>query len=258
MARSTPLKDPNSAYRQRASKRYRTIGQDVLQSLGEAQVQALMDDRRRTKRKQFRYKDLQGEDRTNMLRMVRDIAMAGGTDFEISEAFGVSQTTLTTWVAKDPEFAIAMRLPRELADDRVEKALYHRAVGYSFREEQIKIHENGNVTRVPVVKHIPPDPGAATFWLKNRRGHLWKERQEVGLDGAVDVNVKAEDPRALAMAVLDVIQQGIYTRLGPTIEHEDVAEPADQEYIPEELQAALDGMTEEERDAFFDQAGRED
>ncbi|MCY1295079.1 hypothetical protein D9M70_444010 [compost metagenome] len=35
------------------------------------------------------------------------------------------------------------------------------------------------MVRVPTVKHYPPDPGAAIFWLKNRQPELWKERVEV-------------------------------------------------------------------------------
>lgn len=250
-------KDVNAAYRKRASKRGRALGTQI--EMGENVVDAMIKDRQRLGRKQYRYRDLQGQERQEMLRLVRDCALAAMTMHEIAEHFGVTVQTLNLWMTKDPEFAIALRLPRELADDRVEKALYHRAVGYSFRTEEVRIHDDGRVTRVPTIKHVPPDVTAATFWLKNRRGHLWKEKQDIAIEGEVDVNDKAADPRALAMAVLDVIQQANYAKLGPTIDHNElvpspVASKPASAYTEEEVAA----MSAEEYDAYFELLAQEE
>ena len=61
------------------------------------------------------------------------------------------------------------------ADDRVERSLYHRAVGYSFESEKI-FHHQGEVVRVPIIEHVPPDVGAAMSWLKNRRPDKWRDK----------------------------------------------------------------------------------
>jgi hypothetical protein len=249
-------KDTNAAYRQRASKRQRTHGPRLEE--GQAVVDQLLIDRQRRGRKQYRWTDLTGHDRIEMLRMVRDCAMAAMTTHEIATYFGVSVNTLHEWIAKDPEFAIAMRLPRELADERVEKALFHRAVGYSFAAEEVKIHDDGRITRTPVIKHVPPDVTAATFWLKNRKGHLWKEKQDVAIEGNIDITQKSDDPRALAMAVLDVIQQGIYAKLPETIEHEPVTRSVDLKPLSEYTADELEALTPEQLDALYDSAGRED
>lgn len=241
----TKTVDPNAAYRKRASRRNRTIGPDALSGLALGQLDAMMTDRARAGRKQYRWTDLQGTDRQEMLRLVRDCAMAAMTPYEMAETFKVTVATLQTWIARDPEFAIAMRLCRDLADDRVEKALFHRAVGYTYAAEEVKITEDGRVHRAPVVKHVAPDVGAAMFWLKNRRPDLWREKVDVG--GGVDVNVtdKAQDPRTLAMAVLDTLQKAIYDKLPPTIEA--VAETD----APAYADADLENMSPEAIEALF-------
>ena len=61
------------------------------------------------------------------------------------------------------------------ADDRVERSLYSRAVGYSFNSEKIFCNKDGEVTRVPIVEHVPPDVTAQIFWLKNRDPARWRD-----------------------------------------------------------------------------------
>jgi hypothetical protein len=51
----------------------------------------------------------------------------------------------------------------------------HRAVGYSFNSEKIFCNKDGEVTRVPIVEHVPPDVTAQIFWLKNRDPAHWRD-----------------------------------------------------------------------------------
>lgn len=187
--------------------------------------------------KRYRYTDLRGEERIEMLRMAQACGRAAMTNFEAAQYFGVSEFTLTEWMAKDPEFALAIRVEKHLADERVERALYHRALGYAMAAEEIKITEDGVVHRAPIVKQIPPDVGAAIFWLKNRMPHLWKDKIDVdaNVSGTVEVDAKGQDPRLLAMAVLDVLQQATYQKIGATIEGETVSPKRLSEYTDAEL-----------------------
>jgi hypothetical protein len=44
----------------------------------------------------------------------------------------------------------------------------------------------GEIVITPTVKHYPPDTSAATLWLKNRQGAVWRDKVEnvhVGADG---------------------------------------------------------------------------
>jgi hypothetical protein len=65
------------------------------------------------------------------------------------------------------------------ADGRVERSLYQRAVGYSFNSEKIFCNKDGEVTRVPIVEHVPPDVTAQIFGLKNCKPSEWRDVQNI-------------------------------------------------------------------------------
>ena len=67
---------------------------------------------------------------------------------------------------------------RPLRRNGVERSLYSRAVGYSFNSEKI-CNKDGEVTRVPIVEHVPPDVTAQIFWLKNRKPTEWRDVQQM-------------------------------------------------------------------------------
>lgn len=111
----------------------------------------------------------------------------GLTDHEVAIIFGVSDGTIVRWRHEHTEFAEAMQSGKTLADDRVERSLYHRAIGYSFEAEEVFQYQ-GKIIRATVTKHVPPDVTATIFWLKNRRRDQWRDvhRHEVGPAGAFD------------------------------------------------------------------------
>jgi hypothetical protein len=106
----------------------------------------------------------------------------GATDMELADFFGVDVATIYRWKHSHPEFCEAVKVGKDALDNRVERSLYQRAVGYSFNSEKV-FHHQGLITRAPTVEHIPPDPGAAMNWLKNRRGETWRDKQEHELTG---------------------------------------------------------------------------
>lgn len=114
----------------------------------------------------------------------------GATDLELADFFGVDVRTIYRWKHTHDDFCQALKVGKDALDERVERSLYQRAVGYSFASEKI-FHYQGEITRADTVEHVPPDPGAAMSWLKNRRGESWREKTEV------DVNVKTEVLRAI-------------------------------------------------------------
>lgn len=120
------------------------------------------------------------------------LASQGATDREIAEAIEISEATLYRWKHEHPEFRESLKLGKEAADERVEQSLYRRAVGYSFDAIKIMQYE-GEPVVVPFVEHVPPDVGAAQFWLKNRKGKDWRDKQDIEHSGGMTVKIEATD-----------------------------------------------------------------
>ncbi len=113
----------------------------------------------------------------------RKLCELGATDVDLADFFKVSSRTIPRWAAKHEEFCQALKAGKETADDRVERSLYHKAVGYSFDALHFSSFQ-GIVTETPYREHVPPDTTASIFWLKNRRQKDWRDRIEhTGADG---------------------------------------------------------------------------
>lgn len=109
----------------------------------------------------------------------------GATDLEIADFFDINVMTFYRWQAKYPEFCEALKVGKDACDDRVERSLYHRAVGYSH--DAVKVLQfQGAPVIIPYREHVPPDVGAATLWLKNRRKEVWRDKFDH------DVNVRRD------------------------------------------------------------------
>lgn len=106
------------------------------------------------------------------------LCLLGATDVDLADFFGVSISTIDNWKIRFPEFLGSLKSGKDEADDRVERSLYQRAVGYTFDSEKI-FNANGVILRAPIREHIPPDTTAQIFWLKNRRRKDWCDKHEV-------------------------------------------------------------------------------
>jgi hypothetical protein len=100
---------------------------------------------------------------------------AGFTDQELADLFGVSVRTLNSWKARHLDFLQALKAGKTEADDRVERALYHRAVGYSHSVETPMVVDK-DVRMVTYTERMPPDTTACIFWLKNRKPEEWRDK----------------------------------------------------------------------------------
>ena len=107
----------------------------------------------------------------------RKLTLLGATDRELADFFKVAESTLNLWKLEHPEFSESLKLGKEVADERVEQSLYHRAVGFSHPDVHVSNYQ-GEVTLTPIVKVYPPDPTSCIFWLKNRRGADWRDKIE--------------------------------------------------------------------------------
>jgi hypothetical protein len=116
--------------------------------------------------------------RDGYLEQARKLAVLGLTDAEMAKFLGVSLRTFMHWKISNPEFLHALKEGKEVADLRVVRSLYERAVGYSVEIEKIFCCR-GKVIRVKTVEQYPPDTTSMIFWLRNRRPDEWRDKIDV-------------------------------------------------------------------------------
>jgi len=106
--------------------------------------------------------------------VARKCCERGLTDIEIAEMLGISLASLYRWKLDHPAFARVFKLGKAAADDRVERSLYSRAIGYDYIAEKPAMTRHGQKT-MQYRAHIPPDTAAAVWYLKNRRPDRWRD-----------------------------------------------------------------------------------
>ena len=110
----------------------------------------------------------------------RKLCLLGATDQEIADFFDVEVRTIHRWKAAHEEFCHALKAGKEQADERVERSLYQKAIGYE--QDEVKIFMPAGA-EAPVYADyrakIAPDTTAAIFWLKNRRPDRWRDKRDL-------------------------------------------------------------------------------
>lgn len=114
---------------------------------------------------------------TSFAAEARMLCARGAGEAELAAHFGVTVWDIKLWKVTHQDFLSACKLGREAASDRAELSLFERVIGYTY--DAIKpMVVGGELQMVPVKEHVPPDVGAAKFWLLNMRPDIWKERVE--------------------------------------------------------------------------------
>lgn len=119
----------------------------------------------------------------------RKICELGATDQEIADFFEVDVRTIYRWKHDHDEFCQALKAGKDIADERVERSLYQKAIGYEQDEVKIFMPAQAEApVYAPYRAKIAPDTTAAIFWLKNRRSQDWRDKVETQHSGEVTVN----------------------------------------------------------------------
>jgi hypothetical protein len=122
------------------------------------------------------------------------LAQKGCINKEIAAGLRISTATLASWVKKFPEFLSAIKEGKEVADGKVAKALYKRAIGYKIPEKKVTQNADGSIRKEVTEKEICPDVTAIKFWLTNRDPDNWKDK--------VDHEIGGKDGKPIAVKVL--------------------------------------------------------
>lgn len=123
------------------------------------------------------------------------LCLLGATDEELADFFEVDERTINRWKDQHEEFCQSLRRGKIVADSEVAASYYKRATGYEYTETTFeKVDSKLTLEITPdemivqdaykkkiVVKQLPPEPGAALNWLKNRQPKKWRE--------SIDLNV---------------------------------------------------------------------
>lgn len=129
----------------------------------------------------------------------RKLCELGATDKDLAECFGVHERTIDRWRVSIEEFAIASRVGKEHADEKVKRAFFKIAEGYEYDEEYIDKFGNKQTRRVVV----PPNVTAVTKWLSARTPEF-RETQRVEHSGEVK--------QGLDISSMTVVQREAYRK----------------------------------------------
>ena len=116
---------------------------------------------------------------------VYKLCILGATDKEIAEFFKVDESTVNVWKIKHPDFQESLRQGKMLADADMAVSLYKRGLGYSHPETHVSNYK-GEITLTGIIKHYPPETGAAFLWLKNRQPDKWRDKVDMGIEVKLD------------------------------------------------------------------------
>lgn len=109
-------------------------------------------------------------------------ARDGLTDEQIANNIGIAAGTLYEWKKRFPEINEAIKKGKRPVDLEVENALLKRALGYEYEEVKTLIEEVDGKKKKKiekVVRHVPADVSAGIFWLRNRKGLVWSNRDAI-------------------------------------------------------------------------------
>ena len=119
-------------------------------------------------------------------------ARDGLTDEQIAHNIGIARGTLYKWKDKYSDIDDALKKGKEVIDRQVENALLKRALGYEYEEvKQIIEKDDKGKDRKRIektVKQVIPDTTAQIFWLKNRKPAEWRDKQNLEVEGNLDIS----------------------------------------------------------------------
>jgi hypothetical protein len=120
----------------------------------------------------------------------------GATDMDLSELFGVEETTIYAWKKKYKRFSKAIEAGKAMIDTMVERSLLNRALGCSVKETKVFCSE-GSIVTEEVDKYFPPDVAAQKHWLNNRKPKDWRDKREVDFTSPLSIVMDEADQKTL-------------------------------------------------------------
>lgn len=120
-------------------------------------------------------------------RLAKKSAQLGATQQEMASMLGVTMHVFKRWLITDEAFSHACRIGGDLADARVEHALFSRAVGFTRKTTREAVTKDGDIVDLLTVEEVAPDTAAASRWLDARKRADWGLKSVIEHDGELRV-----------------------------------------------------------------------
>ncbi len=176
-------------------------------------------------------------------RMVFWLALAGLTDYEMANVFGISDAGFSVWKKTRPDFLQALQAGKMESVGVAAHSLFQVANGYSHNAvklipNRVKIYnkdtgkiekEYTEVIHEQYVKHYPPNVTALLRFLAAKHPEVWGDRSEVVHTGAVSHSIDASKLTKKQLKTLRAIAQS-----GVKTEKTDIKQKENQEETQED------------------------
>lgn len=152
------------------------------------------------------------------IRLAKHVCRLGATDQELAGALGQSVETVKKWMITDEAFSLACKVGGDLADARVERGLYSRAVGTTRKGVREQVTKDGDVIDLHWSEEVLPDVAAASRWLEARKRKDWGIKSVVDVQGDLEVR---DSRSALGAAVARALKAKLAGTKAPQPEASD-------------------------------------
>lgn len=151
------------------------------------------------------YRKIKAE-RVDFLEQVTNYSLLGADEAKLAAFFGVDREMWLYWLKHSRELRDAVDAGGVMADAEVAGAMKRRATGYEYTRQKLTIDKQGNGHVHDLTEHVPPDTAAGKFWLTNRAGNRWRDKQDHEHSGemVVDQNITIEFVGVKETKLLDV------------------------------------------------------
>ena len=154
-------------------------------------------------------------------RMVFWLALAGMTEYEMANVFGISDAGFSLWKKTRPDFMKALQSGKMEAVGVAAHSLFRVATGYThdavklipnrvreYNPDTGKIaKEYTEVIHEPYTKHYPPNVTALLKFLAAKYPEVWGDRSEVVHSGVVSHSIDASKLTKKQLKTLQAIAQ---------------------------------------------------
>ncbi len=120
-------------------------------------------------------------------RQAKHACRLGATDLDLAGILNVGVEIIRRWQVTCEDFSHACKVGGDMADARVERGLYQRAVGGTRKGWREQATKDGEVVLLNWEEEVQPDAAAASRWLEARKRKDWGVKSVVEHQGELEV-----------------------------------------------------------------------